>query len=413
MGTRMLFMIILICFTFSPPTFTEAPLKAAFIRNHQLWMVEGDKEKQITKNRFVYSPEWSYDGRFIAYLDGDEYGEKTFLYIYDTEKNESYQPYEAIETRNFQWSPIANQLAYNAGGVLNITKTKRGRPEGFENVALGISDFAWFPDGKAFVASSQSNLLPTGWEPVHLFKIAADANLDTKKIKSFYTIQTNTKDLFAINAEYFKWSSDGKWVSFLATPTASLSNDSNTLCVLSSAGGNFQAVGNMLWYEDWFKWAPKVNKLAYISGEGRFFVENKKTTVADIPILKQQKEYTPEGYVDLDLEWLSKDEVIVARAKENKEWKEGPVPTMFTTLFLINVKSTEQKQISFPKKSELDIDPQVVGTYITWYRRNQNGNQGDVWIKNGIDTPEQRWLEDIDSAPVFFTKKRVNNGNLS
>ena len=53
---------------------------------------------------------------------------------------------------------------------------------------------------------------------------------------------------------------------------------------------------------------------------------------------KQQKEYTPVGYVDLDLEWLSPNKVVVARAKENKAWKEGSVPTMFTTLYMINIK---------------------------------------------------------------------------
>ncbi|BCC18519.1 TPA: translocation protein TolB [Bacillus paranthracis] len=398
-------LIILVFFSFSTIASAEAPLKAAFIRDHQLWIKEGDKEIQLTTGRHVYSPQWSNDGRFIAYLDGDEHATKTYLFIYDSKQKESYQPYQTIETRNFQWSPISNQLAYISGGVLNITKTKNGRPKGFENVSLGVSDFSWFPNGKEFVVSSQSNLLPTGWEPVHIFKIPVDANLDSNKIKPFYTIQTNTTDLFAINAEYFKWSSDGKWVSFLATPTASWSNDSNTLCVLSSAGDYFQVVGKMLWYEDWIKWAPTKNQLAYISGEGRFFVENKKTTVADIPILNQQKEYTPKGYVDLDLDWFSPEVVIVARSKENKEWKEGPVPTMFTTLYAINIKSTEQKQISFPKKNELDHKPQVVGSYITWYRKVQKGNQGDVWVKNGINGPEHRWLKNVDSAPIYFTTK--------
>ncbi|KEK22524.1 hypothetical protein [Bacillus gaemokensis] len=405
MGIRILLIIILISIHFSTSASAEVPLKAAFIRDHQLWMKEEDKEIQLTTGRYVYSPQWSKDGRFIAYLDGDELAEKTFLFIYDSKEKENYQPYSTIETRNFQWSPISNQLAYNAGGVLNVTKTKNGRPKGFENVSLGVSDFAWFPNGKEFIVSSQSNLLPTGWEPVHLFKVPVDANLDSNKIKPFYTIQTNTTDLFAIDAEYFKWSADGKWVSFLATPTASWSNDSNTLCVLSSVGDHFQVVGKMLWYEDWIKWAPTKNKLAFISGEGRFFVENKKTTVTDIPTLNERKEYTPKGYVDLDLDWFSPDKVIVARTKENKEWKEGPVPTMFTTLYLINIKSGEQKQITFPKKNELDYEPQVVGSYITWYRKTEKENQGDVWVKNGINGPEHRWLKNVGSAPIFFNKK--------
>lgn len=387
------------CLIVSPIASAEVPLRAAFIRDHQLWLVEGDKEYQLTTGQNVYSPKWSRDGRFIAYLDGDENGETTYLFIYDTKEKRSYQPYETIETRNFQWSPISNQIAYNAGGVLNVTKTENGRPKGFENVSLGVSDFVWFPNGKEFIVSSQSNLLPTGWGPVHLYKIPADANLDTKKIKPFYTIQTNTTDLFAIDASYFKWSADHNWVSFLAIPTASWSNDSNTLCVLSSAGNHFQSVGKMLINEDWIKWAPTENKLAYISGEGRFLVQDKKTTIADIPISNQQKEYTPKGYVDLDLEWFSQDEVIVARAIENKEWQEGPVPAMFSKLYVINLKSGVQKQVSFPKNSEMDIKPQVFGPYITWYRK---GNQGDVWIKKGINAPAHRWLKDVDEAPIFF-----------
>ncbi|MDF0728857.1 translocation protein TolB [Cytobacillus sp. S13-E01] len=403
MGFRIFFILFISCFSFSQLTTAEVPLKAAFIRDNQLWMVEGEKEQQLTTGRHVYSPKWSQDGRFIAYLDGDKNGETTYLYVYDTKQKRSYQPYETIKTRNFQWSPVSNQIAYNAGGVLNVTKIVNGRPKGFVNVSLGVSDFVWFPNGKEFIVSAQSNLLPTGWEPVHLFKVPINANLNEKKIKPFYTIKTNTNDLFAINASYFKWSADHNWVSFLAIPTASWSNDSNTLCVLSSKGNQFQSVGKMLWYEDWMKWAPRENKLAYISGEGRFLVQDKKTKVADIPILNQQKEYTPKGYVDLDLDWLAQEEVIVARAKEKKEWEEGPVPTMYTSLFVINILSGEQKQITFPKSGELDSNPQVVGSYITWYRK---GNQGDIWIKKGIDGHDDLWLKDVDITPVFYTSKK-------
>lgn len=402
MARRIFILILFLSFYFLEDAFAEMPLKAAFIRDHQLWLKEGNKETQLTKGRYVYSPKWSRDGRFIAYLDGDEREEKTYLYIYDSKKKEIYQPYETIETRNFEWSPISNQLAYNAGGVLNVTKTRNGRPQGFENVSLGVWDFAWFPNGKELIVSSQSNLLPTGWEPVRLFKVPANAHLQTNKIKPFYTIQTDEKDLFAISADNFKWSADGKWVSFLAMPTASWSNDSNTLCVLSSKGDQFQVIGKMLWYEDWMKWAPAQNQLAFISGEGRFFVENKHAAIADIPVMNKRREYTPEGYVDLDIEWLTPDKVIVARAKENKEWKEGSVPTMFTSLYVINIKSGEQKQITFPKKNELDSNPQVIGSLFTWYRQTDKVKKGDVWIKDGINGKDQLWIKNADSAPIFF-----------
>lgn len=405
MAIRILLLILFVSFNFLTGASAEVPLKAAFIRDHQLWMKDGDKEIQLTTGQYVSSPQWSKDGQFIAYLAGDEKGEKTYLYIYDLKKKESYQPYPLIETSQIKWSPTSNQLAYNSRGILNVTKTKNGRPHGFENVSLGVSDFEWFPDGKAFIVSSQSNLLPTGWEPVRLFKVPVDANLESNKIKPFYTIQTNTTDLFAIDAAYFKWSPDGSWVSFLLTPTASWSNDSNTLSVLSSVGDHLQVIGKMLRNENWIKWAPTKNQLAFISGEGRFYVVNKNTAVTDIPTLNKRKEYTPKGYVDLDLEWLSPDEIIVARAKENKEWKEGPVPTMFTSLYVINIKSGEQEQLTFPKKSKIDKAPQVVGSTITWYRTSEKENKGDVWVKDKIDGLEHLWLKNVDSAPTFFNKK--------
>jgi hypothetical protein len=392
--------MITLSFLLSINVNAETMLMAAFVRDHQLWIKTGNQEIQLTKNSYVHSPNWSYDGRFIAYIDGDEHGEKSDLFIYDMKEKESYQHYIKVETSDFKWSPIKNQLAYTDHGILNVTKMKNGRPKGFENVSLGVSGFEWFPDGKAFIASSQSSLRPTGWGPVPLYKIPVNANLEKDKMELFYTIETDESDLFAIDADYFKWSHDGKWVTFIATPTASWSMDSNSLCVLSNKGEQFQEVGKMLWYKDWFEWAPSANQLAYISGEGRFLVENKKTTIADMPTSTQQKQYTPEGYVDLDLAWYSKDEVIVARAKENKEWNEGPVPTMFTALYSINIKTEEQKQISQPKNNELDNQPQVVGSYITWLRKNDT--QFDLWVKEGLKGREYNWIENIESAPAFF-----------
>jgi dipeptidyl aminopeptidase/acylaminoacyl peptidase len=405
LGLRIFFILIFMSFHLSTMVSAEAPLTAAFVRDHQLWIKKREQEAQLTKGRYVSSPKWSYDGRFIAYIDGDEQGEKSDLFIYDTKEKESYQPYIRVETSDFKWSPIKNQVAYTDHGILNVTKVKDGRPQGFENVSLGVSGFEWFPNGQEFIVSSQSSLRPTGWGPIPLYRIPVNANLEKDKMKHFYTIQTNENDLFAIYVEDFKWSYDGKWVSFIAFPTASWSMDSNTLGVLSNQGEQFQAVGKMLGYQDWVKWAPSSNQLAYISGEGRFFVENKKTKIADIPIFKEQKEYTPIGFVDLGLEWYSPDTVIVARAKENKEWSEGPVPTMFTSLYAINIKTGEQKQITFPDMNEIDEDPQVVGDHLTWFRKNSNDGQGDVWVKEGLSGREYRWIKDVDYAPVFFKVK--------
>ncbi|WML48994.1 hypothetical protein RCG23_02475 [Neobacillus sp. PS3-34] len=64
MGFRIFLICILSCLTFIPIASAEVPLKAAFIRNHQLWMAEGNREQQLTKGQYVYSLKWSYDCLF-------------------------------------------------------------------------------------------------------------------------------------------------------------------------------------------------------------------------------------------------------------------------------------------------------------------------------------------------------------
>ena len=399
-------LFLLIPFFFQPISVTKAevPLKAAFVRDHQLWMKDGDREIQLTKNKYVHSPQWSYDGRFIAYIDGDQQGEKSNLWIYDTKKKENYEPYHSIATSSFTWSPVANELAYVSGWVLNVTKTKDGRPYGFENVSLGVSGFEWYPNGKEFIVSAASNRLPTGWEPIKLYRIPKDMNLNETKAKRLYSIPIDENDLFAVTVGDFKWSYDGKWASFLGTPTPSWAMDSNPLCVVSSDGKVFKDIGRMLGFSDWYKWAPKANQLAYISGEGRFLVENKIMKMADLEVSVKQAAYTPKGYVDLDLEWMTPSKVIVARSQENKAWKQGPVPTMFTSLYEIDIGSGTQKQITHPKENELDADPQAVGSTLTWVRRQDKTDKGDVWIKNDKQKQARIWIKEVDSTPVLFKK---------
>jgi hypothetical protein len=221
MPIKILLLMFLFLFQINSVTKAEVPLKAAFIRDNQLWMKEGEQEILLTKDKYVYSPQWSYDGRFIAYIDGDEQGGKSNLWIYDTKRKENYKPYPIIETSLFSWSPVANELAYLSGWVLNVTKTKDGRPYGFENVSLGVSEFEWFPNGKEFIVSTQSGQLPTGWEPIKLYRIPKDMNLNENKAKLLYSVPINENKLFAVTVGDFKWSYDSKWVSFLGTPTPS------------------------------------------------------------------------------------------------------------------------------------------------------------------------------------------------
>jgi hypothetical protein len=130
MPIKILLLMYLFLFQINSLTKAEVPLKAAFVRDHQLWMKEEEQEIQLTKEKYVYSAQWSYDGRFISYIDGDEQGEKSNLWVYDTKRKENYKPYPIIETSLFRWSPVANDLPNLAdfpqdGSQLSCTEFQR------------------------------------------------------------------------------------------------------------------------------------------------------------------------------------------------------------------------------------------------------------------------------------------------
>jgi hypothetical protein len=139
---RILLLLILFSFDLSTIASAEAPLTAAFIRDHQLWIKKGNQEIQLTKNRYVYNQKWSYDGRFIGYIDGDEKREKSDLFIYDTKENESYQPYVRVVTsfsvfyfNNFCWFFTYRMLTI----FIHLTVPQRGMGVYHENLNFSKS----------------------------------------------------------------------------------------------------------------------------------------------------------------------------------------------------------------------------------------------------------------------------------
>jgi hypothetical protein len=46
-------------------------LKAAFVRNGDLWIKSGNNEIQLTRGEYIRNPKWSYDSNWIAYTKGE------------------------------------------------------------------------------------------------------------------------------------------------------------------------------------------------------------------------------------------------------------------------------------------------------------------------------------------------------
>lgn len=378
------------------------PVKAAFIRGGNLWMKEGEVEKQLTRDGGASHPRWSHDGRWIAYLKAT--GEQThevWLYSLDTDRHD--QIYVNNGT-NLQWSPTANLLAFQDESVLNITDAAHVKENSFENVALGVNNYSWLPDGTGFLASSTAVRLPDGWTHPMLYKIPVDSKLDDKKIKHFFTIPSElTKGdimVLSIGTTVFKWSHDRKWIAFVVHPTASWSADSDMLCLLSSNGKKFIALDEMLANSSWFQWAPWKTRLAYIQGGGRMALENKHLKVKELPALRSPT-LTPEGYADGNFAWINDDTITVSRTTESK-WFSDTAQRPLPVLVRLTLQSPIQQPITNPPAGFGDYAPAYLkaANKLGWIRSDRSN--ADVMLGQTDGTNSLMWIHALDLGSNYY-----------
>lgn len=377
-------------------------LMAAFIREDNLWMKEGTQEKQITTEKNVASPNWSYDGKWISYRKKEE------IWIYDVTQNRHYRIYQSGGD-SVQWAPDKNVLAFTDDGILNVVDVRGEKPCEFENVALGVDYFAWLPDGKGFLASSSANLLPDGWTNPILYKIALKDDLSTqdltKNVQKFFIVPNPVKkentEVLSIQAFSFKWSHDGKWISFFVTPTASLSMDSNMLCVLSSNGKVFQPIGEMLHNPDWVQWGPENHMLGYIAGEGRmpFGFQNKKLTIQQMPVFPS-KAVTSKNFVDLDFTWQNKHLITVSSLEVSNK-SAVSAQKLLPALYQWNLTDGTQRKLTNPPAGFGDSNPLFLPRVqkLTWLRSNEKNR--DAWISLPNGEGAMKWIEHVQDITWY------------
>ncbi|WP_144514150.1 eIF2A-related protein [Bacillus thuringiensis] len=378
-------------------------VKVAFIRHHNLWIKVDGKEIQITKGEYITGPKWSYDGEWLEYVKGKK---QSILELYRLKDGKKVTPFHS-EASNYQWSPTENIIAFIFTGTLNTFDVEKKNAD-FENVSAGVGDYAWYPDGKNFLVSSEANLLPTGWTGAQLYEVQKDAHMNPHKMKHLYALPNEHDDFLALVASGFKWSPDQKWISFLAVPTASWSADSNTLCLVRADGSRFEKVDQMLLNEQWFQWSPSKNILAYIEGSGRVALENKHLKVKELPAL-QQNIFTPKGYVDWDFVWKNDRVIIVSRAKEagiETPPEKRPLPSLYE----VDSTSNAQHQITKKTNKQGDYHPIFMkkSNQLIWIRSDRK--KADVWLAHKDGKQEKKWIENID-VPAWYYEK-WNWGNV-
>ncbi|WP_439740954.1 TolB family protein [Bacillus pseudomycoides] len=400
MWNKIIVLIVCICCLYEAVPTVQAETKniqVAFIRNHNLWIKIDGNEKQITKGEYITKPKWSHDGKWIAYAKGEEQNQLELYRVADGKKVVPSQ----TEATNYQWSPAENIIAFEFTSTLNTFDAEKKNAT-FENVSSGVGDYAWYPDGKKFLVSSEAQLLPTGWTGAQLYEVQKDAGMNPNKMKHLYTLPSMQEDFLAYIASDFKWSPNQKWIAFLAVPTASWSADSNTLCLLKADGSYFEKVDQMLLNSQWIQWAPSKNILAYIKGSGRFALENKHLKIKELPALQQEK-FTPKGYVDWDFTWQDNELITLSRAKE-MEWSNEEEKRSLPSLYQVNIQSNRQRQITTPSKKYGDYNPLYIKSenQLTWMRSDRK--KADMWLANGEGSKAKKWIENIDVPQWYYEK---------
>lgn len=321
--------LVVLCLIFSNSLHSDASshlVKVAFSRDGYLWIIVDEDEQKITDERATYNypPQWSFDGKMLLYQkevtrENLETQNEIWVYELETERHRKifYDGY------NPKWSPIENIISFNSGGVLNISNLS-----GFYNIALGVDDYEWHPDGKGFIASSSASLRPDGWTHPVLYTISIEEGYQditdlTKHVKKLFVIPKevgigNTK-ILSISAEKFAYSPNQQWISFIISPTASWSMDSDMLAIISADGKEFEVIDEVI-LEFTPKWAFKTNLLGYIAGGGRivYGFKNKDLKVTEFPTEKSVK-LTPKNYAEMGFTWVNDSSLIVSRVPES-EW---------------------------------------------------------------------------------------------
>ncbi|MFJ7727247.1 translocation protein TolB [Neobacillus sp. NPDC097160] len=372
-------------------------LKAAFIRGDDLWIKIGKEENRLTSGDFVRYPKWSHDGEWVAYLKGKKEIDNSLhngeLWLFNIRMNKHVKVTPNV-TNNFQWSPRQNKIAFLIkSDLFVIDSAEPAKPFLVNQLIDRVENFSWYPNGEELLISIKKS--PKLHTDIQLSKLSLGINRQKPIVKPVYTIPVG-EDEYYVSTSQFKWSHDNKWISFLLNPTASLSADSNTLCILSADGQVFQRVDEMLNHEEWLQWAPSRSALGYISGFGRVALNNKQLKAVFVPSFHKRK-ITPLGYADRDFLWKNNHVLYVSRSQESEleEVNKRPLPSIFKIL-------AKQKQVTFPAKNEGDFAPQFYRNQLIWIRTDRQ--TANILVATRKDMKEKQWVKNLTMASWYYEK---------
>jgi hypothetical protein len=381
-----------------PPANAEESigLQAAFVRDKALWLYMDGSEVLLQENLAISNLGWSFDGQWLTFEAKNEVeGEEHDIWLYHVPTN-THTKLKMVG-HDVQWNPKKNTFAFLTGSFLTVVELIENKPI-IHQLNGGVSHFSWDADGENLIASASAVMFPDGWSHPRLYEVhwemeKQNQELDVK-VDPLLTISSPLKlgelSILSIDAENFNWSMDGKLLAFVVSPTASWSEDSNMLSVFVKENKVLIPMGEVLREKGWIKWAPSKSVLASIQGPGRLRggVKNKTLTVQSV-LPSQTKRFTPNGFADVNFDWLDDNKLVVARGKESDTQSD-----FRSSLILVNSKEDEQKSegkpfVELPSGFSDDYPVTLVKQKtLSWIRTDANGWKS-VWM-SGLDGSDAR-----------------------
>ncbi len=207
------------------------------------------------------------------------------------------------------------------------------------------------------------------------------------------------KNIIAVYPSGFDFSPSRKWISFIVSPTASWSMDSNMLCIISSDGKKFEVLDEVILHVGEPKWAPTKDILAYIAGGGRivFGFKDKDLKIREFPV---SGSLTPKNYAELDFTWENDESLITSRIDErgwSNDFKEHPLPAQYS----VSITGNNQSKISIPPTGFGDYSPQYIPSLkkLFWFRGSSITDEiRNIWMANPDGTKAKEWLQNVESS---------------
>lgn len=257
------------------------------MRDGDLWIWEGGRERQLTQEGTVERPRFSADGEYVLY---DRNGGARYVSL----ASGGSWP---LPDGGSSWSPTGPVLGL-VGGILTTRVTPHG-PLKAERAVFGGGFGAWAPDGRR-IAVLRGEPGNTAWLGI--------ADVTTGEVRKLLEEASPVSEPATCPvggpSAPLAWSADGKWISFWRPGlTASTHMDCNELAVIPAEGGSPLTLGASPMNPAWVSWAPVGGTLAFTDGPGRTATRGKVVRLAALSAGVPVKTLTPEGYADRDPAW--------------------------------------------------------------------------------------------------------------